>query len=262
MYPPILHQTWKSKTELPKKFRHWRESFPALNPGFDCRLYDDADNRALLERTFPQLLPLYDGFPQEIFRVDFIRAVYLFTEGGFYADLDFQCLAPLERLPTESHDVILGRMGTDPGFRHAIPNAFMASAAGEGFWLGYLMAMEDAHKTTRDLPNIDKRPEYVVGPVVLRRVAMAYLRSRDAFRQATLAFVRRHGFALDPDAVPFGALALLPGHQLYPINWKDRIHRQFLGRMNREENWMSIEEARRYFPSSIAVTYWANSWQS
>ena len=262
MFPQILHQTWKTKNTLPANFRHWRESFPALNPDFDIRLYDDADNRALLAHTFPQLLPLYDGFPQEIFRVDFIRAVYLFTEGGIYADLDFQCLKPLSELPANSSQVILGRMGTDPAFLHSIPNAFMASAAGQGFWLGYICAIENVRELTRGHAHIDKRPEYVAGPVVLRRVARAYQRNRDAFRAETLAFVRKHAFDIDPDTIAFGELALLPGHVLYPINWKDKLHRQFLTRMNRDESWLSVEEARRYFPTSNAVTYWANSWQA
>lgn len=48
-----------------------------MKPELEIRLCDDADNRALLAETFPQLLELYDIFPKEIFRVDFIRPVYL-----------------------------------------------------------------------------------------------------------------------------------------------------------------------------------------
>ena len=128
MIPDILHQTWKSKTDIPEQFRLWRQSFAALNPDTEIRLYDDADNRALLAGTFPGLLPIYDSFPAEIFRCDYIRAIYLYKYGGYYADLDFQCLAPLDALEKWKGDVIVGQMGTDDSHRHSIPNAFMASA--------------------------------------------------------------------------------------------------------------------------------------
>ena len=261
MIPRIIHQTWKSRGDLPTRFAHWRNSFIELNPGFEAPIHDDADNRALLARTFPQLLPVYDGFQREIFRVDFIRPVYMFTTGGTYADLDYQCLRPLSLLDQDGRAIILGRMGTDDHNVHSIPNAFMASAANQGFWLGFLAKMLAAHHATRHVKGIEERPEYVTGPVVLRRAVHGYLREPDAFREQLLEFVRAHGLDIVPGAIAFGKLAVLPSHWLYPISWRDRIHTEFLGQMNREDRLLSVAEARRYFPNSIAVTYWTYSWR-
>src|SRR5512139_267642 len=261
MIPNILHQTWKSKTDIPEKFRHWRQSFFDLNPDLDYRFYDDADNRALLESCMPQLLDLYDSFPSEIFRVDMIRAVYLFKFGGFYADMDFQCLAPLAKMARSDIAIVLGRMGTIATFPHSIPNALMGSEPGEGFWLGYLAEIERTWHRLRDREGIEKRPEYVTGPVVLKHSVGRYRLQMNQFRKDVLDFAREKRIPLDKE-IPFGRMAVVPPHILYPISWKDQVHRWFL-RMASEENLLySIEEARKMFPHSVAVTYWSASWQS
>lgn len=54
--------------------------------------------------------------------------------GGVYADLDFECLRPFEEVLTEDCDVVLGQMGADLEFEHAVPNALMASRPGAKFW--------------------------------------------------------------------------------------------------------------------------------
>lgn len=261
MIPYILHQTWKSKTELPDRFRAWQNSFLAMNPGLELRFYDDADNRALLEQVFPQLLPLYDSFRREIFRVDFIRPVYLFTAGGFYADMDVQCLKPLDMMKLEQRDLLLGRMGTDVDFLHSVPNAVMASAPGEAFWLAYMAEIEAAWESRRADAEIDERPEYVTGPVMLRQTVFRYLRDPEETRRYVLAFIARHGLAIDAAELKFSELTLVPGHVLYPINWADRIHRLFLNPRNRAGKMLSAEQAKLLFPNSVAVTYWTHSWK-
>lgn len=260
MIPEVLHQTWKSKTALPERFRCWRESFLELNPRFEFRLYDDADNRALLAETFPQLLPLYDSFPREIFRADFIRPVYLYRFGGFYADLDFQCLAPLSQLNAGSPDIVLGRMGTDDSFAHSIPNAFMAAAPNQAFWIGYLAHCMLAWQAQHARARIVERPERVTGPVVLHATVALYLYESDKFRELVRQFIRATALDLDAGELAWGDLDLLPGHVLYPVNWKDNIHREFIAAAERRSAPHTVAEARELFPGSIAVTYWAHSW--
>jgi hypothetical protein len=47
---------------------------------------------------------------------------------------------------------------------------------------------------------------------------------------------------------------------LYPVNWRDNIHRLFIAETARRSAPHTIAEARQLFPDSIAVTYWAHSW--
>jgi inositol phosphorylceramide mannosyltransferase catalytic subunit len=259
LIPAILHQTWKSKTDLPAPFRHWRASFLQLNPGFQFPLYDDADNRALLAQVFPQLLPLYDSLPREIFRADFIRPVYLYRFGGFYADLDFQCLAPLASLAGR-HDIVLGRMGSDESFAHSIPNALMASTPGQAFWIGYLAHCVAQWEALKSRPNMEARPEFVTGPVVLRAAALRYTQQRELFSRIVHGFITTCALDIDPDALGYGELTLLPAPVMYPLNWKDEAHRQFMDATVRRNILHGVPEAQRLFPGSIAVTWWAHSW--
>src|SRR5437016_13659698 len=108
--PAIIHQTWKTKTGLSERHALWRASFQQANPGFSHPLYDDADNLALVAERAVSLLPAYQVFPLEIYRVDMVRTLYLFFFGGFYADLDFQCLRPFDKYRAMPH-LLFGRMG-------------------------------------------------------------------------------------------------------------------------------------------------------
>ena len=54
--------------------------------------------------------------------------------GGIYADLDVECLKPLDEVLAEG-DIVVGRMGSDFTNPHSIPNATMASKARQAFWL-------------------------------------------------------------------------------------------------------------------------------
>ena len=134
MIPALIYQTWKSKTSLPENFAHWRASFARLNPGYTLLLWDDADNRQFIADHFAWFLPTYDGFPQEIFRVDAVRYFFLYLHGGIYVDLDTQCLKPLDPLRSQA-DVVLGWLGNDPTSDQAIPNAIMLSRPRQEFWL-------------------------------------------------------------------------------------------------------------------------------
>src|SRR5262245_18298951 len=44
--PQIVFQTLKSRVEIPRNYRYWRNTFLAHNPDFQCVLWDDADNRS------------------------------------------------------------------------------------------------------------------------------------------------------------------------------------------------------------------------
>lgn len=255
----LLHQTWKNSS-LPENFAYWRASFIDQNPGIEARLYDDEDNRSLVASTFPGLLPLYDAFPREIFRVDFVRPIYLFTRGGTYADLDYQCLRPLKEAFGEGSALILGRMGTDDSFPHAIPNAFMASTAGQAFWLGYLATMERRWEALRSRSGIASMPEHVTGPVVLKRTVDVYRQDMPGFARTVRNFVEAYRLDVDLDRLRYDPIALQPAHKLYPLDWNDRIHQQFRVRILQSRRLLSRDEALKLFPKSVAVTYWAHSW--
>ncbi len=253
--PKILFQTWKSKTDIPANFAYWATTFRDLNPGYDYQLWDDADNRAFIAARYPWFLPAYDAYPAEIYRVDAVRYFFLYHHGGIYADLDTECLRPLDRM-LDIADVVLGRMGTNPNFMHSLPNAMMLSSPRQEFWLLVMSLLIEP------MPPLGTRPESVTGPVLLKRAHTLYAaREGDGTVNERIAGIRSR---LSADLVPHGQptrVVALPGYVFFPLDWSDRIHeRMFRRPMMRDGKLLDRKTVLSLFPQSTTVSYWAHSW--
>lgn len=247
--PHRIFQTWKSKTELPEIFAYWRTSFLAKNPGYHFDLWDDADNRRFIAQNFAWFLPVYDSYPAEIYRADMVRYFYLYMFGGFYADLDAQCLKPLDAVLDRS-GVVLGQLGDDLEFTQSIPNAIMASSPREEFWL-YVIACAMA---VADKPG---RPEKLTGPILLHQALRSYSQDNPAPVDIMGLLTRLLPQHLLPKAGPT-ELHILPPVEWYPFTWwydtTGLRSRVLAGDLT------ASAEAEKLFPSSSVVTYWTNSW--
>ncbi|QIG46465.1 cell surface protein [Nordella sp. HKS 07] len=251
LIPKRIFQTWKSKTELPANFAYWRSSFLDKNPGYQFDLWDDADNRAFIARYFPWFLMTYDAYPAEIYRADMVRYFYLYVFGGFYADLDTQCLKPLDQV-LDRGGVLLGRMKTEPAsVHHSIPNAIMASTPREEFWL-YVIAYAAA------LSEQLVRPEEITGPVLLRKALLAYGggRPRPADVIGEMRRLLRHDLHPKPG---WSAIHVLQPEEWYPVSWDDE-QGQAIRKSILRGDLLSPSQAGELFPSSSLVTYWTGSW--
>lgn len=253
--PKIIFQTWKSKTEIPHNYLHWQETIRKHNPEYVYRLWDDADNRLFIEKNYPWFLETYDAFPAEIFRADAVRYFFLFQYGGIYADMDTECLKPLDPL-LDVADVVLGRMGTNPHFEHSIPNAIMLSKPRQEFWLlviSLMMTMIGRHE----------RPEYVTGPVIIKTAHDMYLNQyRDDIVQNRLANIRAKLSPEQDASREKTNVGVLPGFVFYPLDWSDRVHDNFLRiPMMAKKEVLSEADAQALFPNSTMVTYWSHSWE-
>lgn len=95
--PRIIHQTWKDAFPH-AALGHCLDTFVFLNPEWERRFYTDADCLAWLGDRAPLFLQAYQSCKTGIHRADFFRILVLYFEGGVYADLDFECLRPLDEL--------------------------------------------------------------------------------------------------------------------------------------------------------------------
>lgn len=129
MIPRIIHQTWKNK-RIPKRFLDFSEGWRHCHPGWEWRLWTDADNLRFVKERYPSILDHYTSFPCHIQRVDFIRYLILRTYGGVYVDLDLQCFRNIELL-LGSHQCLFSLEHEEHAKSHDVPfivsNAFMAS---------------------------------------------------------------------------------------------------------------------------------------
>lgn len=95
--PRIIHQTSKSP-DIGEPYRPLRQKLLSLHPNWRYCFYDDGDCRQAIKSHFPALLPIYDSFAAGVQRADMFRVVALYVHGGFYLDLDVECLRPLDEL--------------------------------------------------------------------------------------------------------------------------------------------------------------------
>lgn len=254
--PPYIFQTWKSKVEFPPLYGCWMSTFVAKNPGFRHIVWDDRDNRDFIEQLHPWFLPIYDTYPREIYRADAVRYFFLYTFGGIYADMDAECLKPLDELRYRG-DVLLGRMGNDLDFQHSIPNATMASKPREEFWLLVIWTML---VSAQQMPL--REPDYATGPVILKSALDLYMSDRLVARLRVRYVIDAIARLLPADLKPIprkSQLVMLPDKEWFPIDWSDPAD-QPLRRKILENGPLDEVAKARLFPDSSVVSYWTHSW--
>ena len=250
MIPKTIFQTWKSKTDFPKNFAYWSSTAKQVNPGYNHIIWDDEDNRKLIADHYPWFLPTYDAFPAEIYRADAIRPFFLYHHGGFYADMDVEFLRPLDELNLDTMTgVLLGSMGVNPAFEHSIPNATMASSAGQEFWLLVMALMMEGHGS---------RPEYTTGPVMLKNAHDLYVGHYDQpVVQERLDTIR----SLMGVTTEKSNIYIASGNVFFPLDWNDRIHDQFRRDLLKSGELLDRSTALALFPQSVTTTYWTHTWE-
>jgi inositol phosphorylceramide mannosyltransferase catalytic subunit len=253
--PPIpkhIFQTWKTRDALPAMFEAWSSTFKKHNPSYVHRLWSDADNYRFIVDEFSWFVETYTHYPAEIYRADAVRYFYLYLFGGFYADLDTECLRPLDELLTIG-DVILGRMGSNPSFPHSLPNAIMASRPRQQFWLVVLDLLLQRSTSSG-------RPEYVTGPILLKSALDMYI-DRDS--TAALEAIMRVRSLLtrkqQPEILP-SSIVVLDSRRWYPLNWANPIH-QRLRHSVLDGNPLDDAKKKTLCSDAWMVTYWSHSWE-
>ena len=259
--PKLIFQTWKSKTSLPDSYARWSQSLRAMNADFEYLLWDDDDNRRLIRDAYPWFLPVYDAYPREIYRVDAVRYFFLYQFGGLYADMDTECLRPIDCL-SGSADVWLGRMGCDPDFAHSIPNAIMASRPRQEFWLLVIHVLLENARFLGDQTAMNGRgPESMTGPIALKRAYDTYTSGdRGAVREMIGAVADR----LPEGMKPYGResrVALLEPSAWYPIDWSNMIHLRLSSQV--VDCGVTLPRLVKHclFPRSCFISYWSHSWK-
>lgn len=164
MIPKKIFQTSKTKT-IPEKCSAWTESWLKYNPDYEYVHYSNDECAEYVRSYFPEYFNDYCNFPCDINRIDFVRFLYLYREGGIYADIDFECLKPFDTLLEENkeYDIILGSI--PPNEYYTIPNAIMLSKPNIDFWL---VASENVINNFKK--NKIDHIEAFSGPVLLERI--------------------------------------------------------------------------------------------
>lgn len=174
--PKTIHQTWKTE-QVPGDWLAYQASWTSRHPLWQYRLWTDTDNRRLIEERYAWFLPTYDAFPRPIQRVDAAKYFILHAHGGVYADLDCECVKPLDDLIACGGAVV---SRTRDG---VIDCAVLASPPGHPFWALAFEQMRRPTRVTRVLQRAGYEASYVLfttGTRMMKRAVRIYRRQAAA----------------------------------------------------------------------------------
>jgi mannosyltransferase OCH1-like enzyme len=184
--PRVFHQS--SKTEdIPEEYRAYQRRLLDLHPDWDYRFYDDVGCRSIVERFLPSYIPVYDSYPTNIQRADSFRIIAVYAFGGFYLDLDVECLKSLDDLC--EYNCVLAEERTLTieetqrlGHKHAvrIANFMFGSEPRHPFLLSMLEAMVmESQRSIRTEQDVLESS----GPGLMTRV---YFNCRESLKDVVL----------------------------------------------------------------------------
>ncbi|KAJ6442400.1 magnesium transport protein CorA, transmembrane region [Purpureocillium lavendulum] len=117
-----------------------------LHPGWQFNLWSDSSGRAFMAEHYPEILPHYTGYGQDIQRANVLRYSILHRYGGVYFDLDITCLTALDETPLMELPFVT------PGAHPAgVNNAFILAQPGHPF-LSHILAAVPTHDLYWGLP--------------------------------------------------------------------------------------------------------------
>ena len=227
--PRLIHQTWKTR-DVPPEFQALQRGWIDRNPGFEYRFWTDEDIGRFIAEEHPALLPVFHGYADPIARIDLARYLILRRFGGVYADLDFECLRPIDGV-LEGRSFVVGlepaehgrlAKAVERGLPRILCPSFLASVPGHPFWDHLLDRLVEA-RTFADVLD-------ATGPFLLTRAHADYEWAR-----------HEDGAA---------AVTVLPPELLYPVTKEDC----WSGRLFDPVFW---ERATR---RAYAVHYWEGTW--
>ena len=158
MIPRVLHQIWVGPAGFPDEFAAYAETWRRHHPGWEYRLWTEAEIPAELRR--PEARERL-RMPAE--RSDILRLEILWREGGVYVDTDFECRGSLEP-HLDGAEFVTANL-----FPHRVNNAFIASVPGH-----VILDEALAEMKPREFFGFDK---WAAGPFFFNRIVQRHQHS-------------------------------------------------------------------------------------
>ena len=107
--PKIIWQTYKDPYDQLQTYMHEAmQTWKNFNPEYDHRYMDDAQAaRFVLEEFGQEWHDFFIGLPVGVMRGDLWRYMIIYKYGGVYADLDTECLEPIDMWMLDDKDFIV-----------------------------------------------------------------------------------------------------------------------------------------------------------
>ena len=209
--PRRICQFWADEPP-PAELNRYTESWTALNPGYEYRLFDTAEAEDFLKtHDFDEaVLRAFQLAREPAVKADILRLAYLYQHGGFYADIDDRCVRSLEHIRSSGatffgyqEDVgslannVLGSMPSHPVIGRALKQAGDAVLRGDA-----------------DMPWLS------TGPGLLSRVFVQWLAAGDTTLDQRIGTVF---FPDYPRSFEYFSIHCFASYKITPQHWGRRI---------------------------------------
>ena len=102
--PTTIAQYWDRN--IPPDVARFCETWSAQNPGFAYRLFDDRSAGRFLQKLSPAARHAFDRAREPAMKGDLFRLAWLYAHGGYYADADDRCIAPISSIDPGGCDLL------------------------------------------------------------------------------------------------------------------------------------------------------------
>lgn len=155
MIPRIIHQTSKTYNLSVSEKAIVNANKNRL-PDYTFKLYNDEDNRKIVEKYFPHYLLQYDRIQKGVAKSDIARCMYLYLFGGWYCDTDYRWIRHIPSKYEQAQCILPVSLENE-----RLGNAIMASEARHPFWKDFI----DHIFQSGELSDLkEHRIEKVTGP--------------------------------------------------------------------------------------------------
>jgi mannosyltransferase OCH1-like enzyme len=221
--PRRIAQFWHTQS-VPPDVAHTTQSWLDSHPGFECRLFSDQTAAAYLDTAYgAEVRQAFERSADPVQRANIFRLAFLAQEGGFYADIDNVCLAPVQTFVPPEADLVVAQ--EEYG---ALSNSFIGAVPQHPVIVMALRtAVEEVNRGDHDMVWLS------TGPGLLTRAfgrvlsglddGMGVLERSIVFRQAPLqryvafayplAYKRRSRFRLPRKPLPPAPVDCFTGRQ-------------------------------------------------
>lgn len=257
--PRLIHQTGPT-AQPPVHLLGLQESWQQHNPGIELRFWSDDDLDAFVAAEAPEFLEIFRGYPSGIFRADLGRYLVLRHFGGIYADLDCQCLRPLQPLLAGRSFVIAAEPASHSqlacvqqrGLGRILCPSFLASTPGHPFWETVLEAIR-RHRDETDVLD-------ATGPFLLTRAHADWQSRATAAPEASAAAAPEVSVVDSEWLYPFDKDDCSDGGLFDLARWEERTRQAYVAHYW-ESSWFEPAMGfRRGLPSRVAVNRREPDW--
>jgi hypothetical protein len=93
--PKNIIQTWKTR-DIPSKYKPLQKGLISKNLDYQYMFFTDEDIASFLKLEYPEYYITFQKLPILIQKIDFFRYIAIYHFGGFYFDLDMECMNSLD----------------------------------------------------------------------------------------------------------------------------------------------------------------------